>query len=98
MGVKAATSSYRGDSDRLSKFIADCLEVDRTGVIRSSELWQMFIDWNGKESEWTRKRFSQEIAKRFGPSETPKFGPHRDKAIFCGLCKPTKPENDPEND
>ncbi len=79
------TKSYRGSSDELGRFIADCCDVSPELVIASSELFEAYRNWGGQQSQ---TRFSTSMQSRFNCA-TRTFGPYRNKRVFegCELAK-----------
>ena len=52
--VREATAQYRQDSDKIARFVADMLEPDPHGEIRTEEAYQQYQDWcfrNGHMAE-----------------------------------------------
>ena len=52
--VREATAQYRQDSDKIARFVADMLEPDPHGEIRTEEAYQKYQDWcsrNGHMAE-----------------------------------------------
>ena len=79
------TKSYRGSSDELGRFIADCCEVSPELVASSSELFEAYRNWGGQQSQ---TRFSTSMQARFNCA-TRTFGRYRNKRVFegCALSK-----------
>jgi P4 family phage/plasmid primase-like protien len=79
------TKSYRGSSDELGRFIADCCEVSPELVASSTELFEAYRNWGGQQSQ---TRFSTSMQSRFNCA-TRTFGRYRNKRVFegCALSK-----------
>ncbi len=84
------TRSYRGSSDELGRFVADCCDVSPELVVTSTELFEAYRNWGGQQSQ---TRFSTSMQSRFNCA-TRTFGPYRNKRVFegCALTKMVETE------
>ncbi len=88
--VISETRSYRGSSDELGRFIADCCEVSPELVVASSELFDAYRTWGG---ELSQVRFSKQMQTRFAHSKR-NFGRFRNKQVFEGISFSKSDQND----
>jgi putative DNA primase/helicase len=88
--VISETTSYRGSSDELGRFIADCCEVSPELVVASSELFDAYRTWGGDLSQ---VRFSKQMQTRFAHSKR-NFGRFRNKQVFEGISFSKSDQND----
>ncbi|MFN7292802.1 MAG: phage/plasmid primase, P4 family [Pirellula sp.] len=79
--VITETASYRGQSDEIGRFIADCCDVSPELVVASSDLHNAYRDWGG---ELSQVRFSTQMQGRFRHSKRT-FGRYRNKQVFEGI-------------
>ena len=76
--VREATAQYRQDSDKIARFVADMLEPDPHGEIRTEEAYQQYQDWcsrNGHMAEnmasWKQAMASHAVVKQKRPLGAP---------------------------
>ena len=86
--VLDATAEYRHDSDKLTRFVEDCLEPDPQGEATTTAVYSAYQDWcrdNGQqyESMTNFKRGLEGFAtiKRKRPQASPAGNP---VAMLCG--------------
>ncbi|WP_158544604.1 phage/plasmid primase, P4 family [Blastococcus sp. TBT05-19] len=69
--LKAGTSAYREESDRLGEFLADRVEItgERLDVVTLTDLWKSYEDWAdevGEDRKFSRRLFTTAIGERAG--------------------------------
>ena len=76
--VREATAQYRQDSDKIARFVADMLEPDPHGEIRTEEAYQQYQDWcsrNGHMAEnmasWKQAMEAHAVVKQKRPLGAP---------------------------
>ena len=76
--VQAATADYQRDSDKVARFVAEMLEPDPTGEIRTEDAYQVYQSWcarNGQYSEgmpaWKQRMEAHTMIKRKRPAGAP---------------------------
>jgi putative DNA primase/helicase len=79
--VVEETKLYRGSSDELGRFIADCCNVSPELVVVSSDLYHAYRQWGGEQSQ---HRFSATIQTKFNRVKRT-FGKYRNKQVFEGI-------------
>lgn len=79
--VMEAVQEYRSEMDILKTFLDECTEQHPFETVKSSELYQCYVNWAETNNEYIMKhtKFGREMGKRYENKKT------RDGKVYCGL-------------
>jgi P4 family phage/plasmid primase-like protien len=67
--VMAASSEYREDQNCISQFAQEMLEIDKSGVLKLTQVWQLLTQWwkeNGSGAKPKQKELKKFLTRKYG--------------------------------
>jgi phage/plasmid-associated DNA primase len=67
--VLAASSEYREDQNCISQFAQEMLEIDKSGVLKLTQVWQLLTQWwkeNGSGAKPKQKELKKFLTRKYG--------------------------------